>query len=76
MAHFYGTIQGSRGEASRLGGKNTGLQTTAASWHGAVRTVLYVDDKGRDCARVSLTPWQGRGISRDVFEGPVDGSEL
>lgn len=41
MAHFYGTIRGQRGEASRLGGKASGLTTYAASWQGAVPGELY-----------------------------------
>lgn len=32
MAHFYSTIQGSRGSASRCGTKNSGLTATANGW--------------------------------------------
>lgn len=32
MAHFRGTIQGTQGEASRLGTKKTGLQVRAQTW--------------------------------------------
>ena len=41
MAHFRGTVQGNRGEASRLGSKKSGLQTTAASWQGDICVWLY-----------------------------------
>ncbi len=41
MAHFYGTIQGNRGQASRLGSKTSGLSLTAASYQGAVNTHLF-----------------------------------
>lgn len=71
MAHFYGTLQGSRGEATRLGTKNSGVDTTAASWNGAVRTSLFHRD-GRDCVRVALIKWQGKGVSHVIYEGPVD----
>lgn len=70
MAHFRGVVQGSRGEASRNGGKASGLQTTAASWQGAVGVYLYERD-GVDCARVCLKPWHGHGVSRALYDGPV-----
>lgn len=41
MAHFYGTLQGNRGEASRLGTKDSGITTYAASWEGAVRVHIW-----------------------------------
>ena len=43
MSHFYGTLQGNRGEATRCGTKNSGLVTYAASWSGAIRTHLWYD---------------------------------
>ena len=60
MAHFLGTLQGARGEASRLGGKESGLRTVAASWQGSVRVYLSVEN-GVDWATVLL------------YEGPISG---
>lgn len=74
MAHFYGTLQGARGEASRLGHASSGLQTVAASWQGAVKTSLYERD-GVDMARVELMPWRGQGCSRTIYDGPVSGAD-
>jgi hypothetical protein len=74
MAHFYGTVQGDRGEASRMGGKRGGLTTQAASWQGSVRTRLYEKD-GQDYALVSLEPWQGAGVSKVLYDGPVGGEK-
>jgi hypothetical protein len=37
MAHFRGTIKGSRGLASRLGTTNSGLIVTANGWDAGVR---------------------------------------
>lgn len=75
MAHFYGTIQGARGEASRLGSKASGLSTVAASWNGAVRVYLY-EQNGKDMARVELTPWHGHGISALIYDGPINEYDL
>lgn len=72
MAHFYGTIQGSRGEASRLGGKESGLRVYAASWSGAVGVRLYEKD-GVDYANVYLTKHHGAGTEKSLYDGPVSG---
>lgn len=71
MSHFYGIVSGGRGDATRCGHKTKGLTTTAASWNGAIRTTLFVDDGGRDCYRVEQIEWQGRGAYRLIAEGCV-----
>ena len=75
MAHFYGTLQGNRGEASRLGTKSSGLDVVAASWEGAVRvSVSYDEQSGKDVVYVSLTPWHGSGINKTLYSGPIGGA--
>lgn len=71
MSHFYGTLQGSRGPASRCGTKKSGVVAVAASWAGAVRTVVYQDEQGRDRYDISLIPWCGRGVSKLIAHGYV-----
>jgi hypothetical protein len=61
MSHFYGTVKGARGEATRCGSKNSGMETYCASWCGAIRCMAYIDEKGKDCVRVSKETWQGIG---------------
>lgn len=74
MAHFYGTLKGSRGEATRLGHKGSGIVTHTASWEGAVRVHAYYDAAlDKDMVRVSLIPWHGVGTSRTLYEGPISG---
>lgn len=75
MAHFYGTLQGIRGMATRCGAKSSGMTTVAASWGGAVRVSLTHDQEGHDVATVELVPWHGHGVRRVLFEGRVNGSE-
>ncbi len=60
MSHFYGTLQGSRGTATRCGTKNSGLQTNAAGWRGAIQVTIF-EDNGVDRFKVSLVPWQNSG---------------
>lgn len=72
MAHFYGTVQGARGEASRLGHPNTGLETMAASWEGCVRVRLEHDSAtDTDTALVYLDRHKGSGTHRVLYDGPV-----
>ena len=71
MSHFYGVLQGSRGEATRCGTAKSGVRVTAASWAGAITTDLYTDEKGRDCFRVQERPWHGRGKHRTLAEGVI-----
>ena len=70
MSHFYGKLQGGRGEATRCGHKSSGLQTVAASWDGAVKTDLHHED-GVDMVHVYLTKWHGRGVHKTLYIGPV-----
>jgi hypothetical protein len=72
VAHFYGTLRGARGEATRAGRKGSGLRAYVASWQGAVRAELYHQD-GVDYAVVSLVPWHGAGVARELYHGPVGG---
>lgn len=73
MAHWYGEVQGSRGPAHRLGGKEGGVRTHCASWSGAVTCHGYVDDDGTDCVIVRLTTHGGQGCSPSVvlYDGPI-----
>lgn len=74
MAQFRGTIQGRRGEASRLGDKSSGLHVEAQSWDGKVVIELsHDDDKNVDVARVTLRQHHGAGTYRLLYEGPVSG---
>lgn len=76
MAHFYGTLQGNRGKATRCGAKSSTLQTVAAGWGGAINTVVWHDLRtGQDMYRVELTPWQGSGGEcRVLAEGVLEAS--
>lgn len=71
MAHFYGTIHGSRGPASRCGTKASDLNVTAASWEGAITVRLY-EHNGQDCARISFQRWHGSGRDLTIYNGPVN----
>lgn len=70
MSHFYGSLQGGRGEATRCGHKNSGIRTTAASWKGAISVeIQHVD--GEDIAVVSMHRWHGNGNNKVIYRGPI-----
>jgi hypothetical protein len=71
MSHFYGTLQGNRGEVTRTGSKNSGITAYSASWNGAIRVCVYADEEGNDCYRVDQTTWHGHGISEPIAEGKI-----
>jgi hypothetical protein len=70
MAHFYGSVKGRAGEASRLGNEESGVTAIAASWNGAVRVSMWVED-GKDMYSVNLIPWRGQGVSKCIARGEV-----
>ena len=76
MSHFYGTVKGNRGEATRMGTKESRLTTYCASWSGAARCCAYVNSEGVDCVHVELTQWHNAGASPAIllYDGPIDGS--
>lgn len=71
MSHFYGTLQGNRGEVTRTGSKNSGITAYSASWNGAIRVHVYADKDGNDCYRIDQTTWQGHGVNRPIAEGKI-----
>ena len=43
MARFYASIQGNRGEATRMGSANSGIEGHIRGWHLGVRVEMDVD---------------------------------
>lgn len=77
MAHFYGELQGARGEATRLGHKSSGLRTAACSWEGRINVYLDHDTKlGKDTYRIDMKQhgssrgWEGCIASGYLGEPP------
>ena len=66
MAHFYGDIQGNRGQATRMGTPNSGLRGHLRGWDVGVKAFLRVNAAGNDEVQVyaSSGPNGGRG---DVY---------
>ena len=70
MSHFYGTLKGNRGEATRTGTSKSGLTVHAASWRGAVCVTLSHDAAtDTDHYHVALVPWHGAGARCVLAKG-------
>lgn len=54
MAHFYSTVRGNRGAASRTGSKNSGMVAYVNGWDLGIRAEISHRD-GRDVVRVYRT---------------------
>ncbi len=55
MGHFIGYLKGNRGEASRLGSKDSGMSAIARGWNiGAQVWVGYDEEKGLDFVDVTI----------------------
>ena len=55
MANFYGTVQGGKGLASRIGNKISGMTVTCNGWNSGIRIEAYVDSNGIDTFKVYQT---------------------
>lgn len=76
MAQFLGSVQGSRGEATRLGDKNSGLQVEACSWQGKVVVRMWFDKvAGVDRYSVELRPHHGNGVNITLVNGEIVGED-
>ena len=68
MAQFYAEIQGSRGSATRMGGKSSGIEGHIRGWRIGARVVCSHED-GKDVVRIYKTggsqggPWDGELIA-------------
>ena len=77
MSHFYGTLRGSRGEATRQGTVGSGLTTIAASWDGAITVRMWRDEQdGVDRFEVWQRKWHGSGIEERIASGIVGKPQL
>lgn len=64
MARFRGTLQGNRGEASRLG--HTGLSARINGWDAGIRVEASIID-GRDCFELWITDGSNAAIHENYI---------
>lgn len=70
MSYFYGNVQGNRGETTRGGSKNSGIEGHIRGWKSGARVVCTVNDVGEDIVEVYAT--RGSGYNEEgKFTGLV-----
>jgi len=75
MAHFRGTVQGSRGAVSRLGGKEKGMSANVNGWRAGVRVHAYhLYSQDKDIFTIRITGGSGSGGCYEV--GTLSGDEF
>lgn len=67
MAALYGSIQGNRGEATRMGSKSSGIRSYVQTWDARVTVQLEADGT----CRIVASDWQRGGTRIPIFEGNV-----
>lgn len=70
MAALIGEIHGNRGPASRLGSKDSGIESRLATWNGSISTFLEADGS----FTVHFGPFNGG--ERQTIRGNVDTGTL
>ena len=55
MARFYASIQGNRGEATRMGTRNSGITGHVRGWSVGARVECTVNTAGEDVVEIWLT---------------------
>ena len=68
MSHFYASIQGTRGEATRCGDKNNGIRGHIRGWDIGVNVHGGHNDVHGDIFTVSITSGSNRS-GKDLFLG-------
>lgn len=68
MAQFYASIQGNRGEATRMGTKSSGIEAHIRGWNvGAKVYITHNEETGKDEVTVYQTCGSNGGSHRDAI---------
>lgn len=70
MAKFYGSIQGNRGAATRMGHQS--IKASVQSYDGSVITELSYNDEGQLLVDVSVAKDESSTYGQRVFLGTVE----
>ena len=79
MSRFYASIQGNRGEATRMGGKGSGITGHIRGWDVGIRVIGHVsyllDEQDNDVFTVYLT-FGSNGGGNDKIIGTFTAADL
>lgn len=66
MSRFYGSLQGSRGEATRQGTTKSGIRGHIRGWHIGAEVSVYPNQLDEDVVHVQIT--RGSGNSSTLLD--------
>ena len=76
MAQFYASIQGNRGEATRMGSKSSGLRGHIRGWRVGARVVMrYNEETKQDECLIYLTSGSN-GFEGEAFLGKFTAGDI
>ena len=75
MSRFYASIQGSRDEATRMGGKGSGITGHIRGWNVGVRVIGHTNNQDEDVFTVYLT-FGSNGGGNDTIIGTFTATDL
>ena len=55
MSRFYGSLNGSKGEATRQGSKASDMRGHIRGWHIGARVTVYADENDKDTVTIIIT---------------------
>lgn len=67
MSHFYASIQGNKGRATRCGSKSSGMLAHIRGWDIGVYVELKVNERGQDEIELYLTGGSNKEDARDFI---------
>lgn len=70
MAKYYGTVQGNRGAATRIGSSSSGITASAQSWNGSLITYVHDGDGDEPIFDIEISNGSSAYGSR-VFSGTL-----
>lgn len=70
MSHFYATIEGNRGEATRCGTQSSGITTTCQSYEGSIIVTMRVEN-GKNWFEIQVDEGSATH-GRVILEGKVE----
>ncbi len=65
MSQFYASIQGNRGQATRIGTEKSGIEGHIRGWNSGVEVRGCIDETGNDEFEVYMTSGSGYGTSNE-----------
>ena len=73
MSHFYATIQGAKGEASRTGSKQSGIYAHARGWDiGGSVEVSHDEESGTDTVVFFITKGSNNSGAKEIARATVE----